>query len=170
VVASYDSDIGEAAAKAFDRETLKPIPVSQLKSYREVLRHYHLHPEDKFENGDYFDSGVTKRRHIVAHEVEVIGKESNFAEEQVALGVIPQAQVIYERRVETDEQRASFLSRTRDATYNRGLRKVARQLDVNPGHLSRALRGTRPITPALRTRLEEWMDLNENVLKEDSPE
>ncbi len=53
-----------------------------MKTYEGALAQYYLHPEAKFQNGDYLDSGVTRRRHIFATVVEHIGKEANRWEEQ----------------------------------------------------------------------------------------
>jgi hypothetical protein len=64
-------------SSCFDRETGEPVPSEHLKTYQEALVQYHLHPEAKFHNGDYLDSGVASRRHIVATAVEHIGKEAN---------------------------------------------------------------------------------------------
>jgi len=52
-----------------------------LKTYAETLAQYHLSPEPKFANARYFDRGQTKRRHVVASDVRLIGKEGNRVEE-----------------------------------------------------------------------------------------
>ena len=49
----------------------------------------------KYHNGDYSDSGVTSRRHIVATAVEHIGKEANRWEKQLYLGLDLEAQTEY---------------------------------------------------------------------------
>jgi hypothetical protein len=54
-VAPYDKDHAKAVKLAFDRDTRLPVPVTALKSYREVIAGYHLHPESKFRNGEAFD-------------------------------------------------------------------------------------------------------------------
>jgi hypothetical protein len=84
-MAPFDRDPAKAAAGAFDRATGKPIPVDQLKTYAEALQQFHLHPEDKFLNGDFLDRGRTQRRHVVATDIRLIGKESNKWEEQPIL-------------------------------------------------------------------------------------
>ena len=48
-----------------------------MQTYQDALVRYHLSPESKFENADYFDRGETVRRHILATGVELIGKEAN---------------------------------------------------------------------------------------------
>jgi hypothetical protein len=76
-IAPYSQTSKEASTHAFDRETGKPIPADQLKSYARALAQYHLRPEAKFENGDYCDSGPTRRRHVQATQINYIGKEAN---------------------------------------------------------------------------------------------
>jgi hypothetical protein len=55
------------------RETGDSLSPLSLKTYQEMLAQYHLHPEGKFHNGDYWDHSVTHRRHISATAVELIG-------------------------------------------------------------------------------------------------
>jgi hypothetical protein len=76
-IAPFDRDASKAAEQAFDRETGEPVPVEGLKTYAEALALFHLSPEDKFENGGPWESGLTERRHVVATEVVLIGKEAN---------------------------------------------------------------------------------------------
>ena len=52
-IAAFNRNIREAAKGAFDRETGKPIPATELKTYAEALAQYHLRPEAKFLNGEY---------------------------------------------------------------------------------------------------------------------
>jgi hypothetical protein len=61
----------------FDRVTGRPVDSELLKSFAECLADYHLSPESKFENGDYHDRGRTERRHVIATDVVLIGKEAN---------------------------------------------------------------------------------------------
>lgn len=63
-IAPYDTDHAKSVAMAFDRETGARVPPSQLRSYAEVLRQYHISLEAKFVNGDYLDRGTTQRRHV----------------------------------------------------------------------------------------------------------
>ena len=95
VVAPYDSDRERAASRCFDRRTGRPVPVGVLATYREAIADYHLHSESKFENGELFDRGITRRRHVQAVAVEYIGKEANRWEEQFFLGETPEAQIEY---------------------------------------------------------------------------
>jgi hypothetical protein len=66
-----------------------------LKTYAQVLAQYHLRPEAKFENGDYLDSGPTRRRHVQATQINYIGKEANRWEEQFFLGMDEDAVIEY---------------------------------------------------------------------------
>jgi hypothetical protein len=77
IVAPFDKDVTTAAARAFDRRTGKRVPCYQLKTYRQAIAQYHLHPEAKFAGGDYTDSGLTRRRHVTVATVTYIGKEAN---------------------------------------------------------------------------------------------
>jgi hypothetical protein len=86
-IAPFDKNPLNAARQAFDRISGRPIPITDLKTYAEVLADYHIHPEAKFANGDYFDRGPTRRRHvfIIGEQVQHIGKESDRLEERVYL-------------------------------------------------------------------------------------
>ncbi len=81
-IAPFNRGPAEAVASAFDRETGHPVRANQLKTYAEALAQYHLHPEDKFLGGDYWDEGRTDRRHVISIAVRLIGKEANRWEEQ----------------------------------------------------------------------------------------
>lgn len=94
-IAPYFSDTSEAADNCFDRETGTPIGRELLKSYEDALRTYHLSPESKFENADWHDVGVTRRRHAQAIAVRYIGKEANKWEEKTVLGVDDELSVEY---------------------------------------------------------------------------
>ena len=66
VIAPYDKDAKRVAAKACDRRTGKPVPRAALRTYREAVAPYHIHPASRFHNADYTDAGVTERRHASA--------------------------------------------------------------------------------------------------------
>jgi len=76
-IAPFEREPDKAAAQAFDRETGELVSVEVLQTYEDALVRYHLSPESKFENADYFDRGETVRRHVMANSVELIGKEAN---------------------------------------------------------------------------------------------
>ena len=90
-IAPYDSDPISAVSKVFDRITGKSVEPTQLKTYAEVLCQYHLSSENKFENGQFLDRGRTERRHIVATEFVLIGKEANMVGESGAADPIVSA-------------------------------------------------------------------------------
>ena len=94
-VAAFTTDPEIAAATAFDRNSGAPVPADKLRTYAQCLAQYHLHPENKFLNGDYLDSGTTQRRHVQMSHVANIGKEANDWERQVILGYDRHAQPIY---------------------------------------------------------------------------
>jgi hypothetical protein len=75
--ASYFKRAEDAKDHAFDRERGDPIPSSWLKSHGRSLVRYHLHPESKFEGGDYDQRSVLRRRHVYALTVQHIGADSD---------------------------------------------------------------------------------------------
>jgi len=76
-VAPFEKTPSDALPFVFDRETGKAVPADELRTYKSVLRHFHLSPEAKFENGGAFDCGRTERRHVPATDAVWIGKETN---------------------------------------------------------------------------------------------
>lgn len=84
--APYNHDPAKGAENCFDRNTGEPIPTDQLRTIRQALAQFHLHPESKFVGGAYTDCGFTTRRHVRAVAIEHIGKESNRWEDSFALG------------------------------------------------------------------------------------
>jgi hypothetical protein len=94
-VAPYDADIVKATGRCFDRDSGIPVDAGALKSFKQVLAPYHLHPESKFLNGDYLDRGVTRRRYVYAAAVRNIGKEANEWEPQFYLGFDEDKQIDY---------------------------------------------------------------------------
>lgn len=59
---------------------------SWLKSYARSLVRYHLHPETKFQGGEYDQRGPLKRRHVFALAQQSIGKEADNIEENEFIG------------------------------------------------------------------------------------
>ncbi|MDA8345896.1 MAG: hypothetical protein M0Z66_10470 [Thermaerobacter sp.] len=137
-VAPYDKDPGSGVTRCFDRVTGQPVPPDRLKSYRDALAQYHLHPEDKFLGGDFTDGGATKRRHVYVASVEYIGKEANRWEEQFYLGATPQAQVEYGPPLRTwSDCRGTVLR----ACQPFGPRALARLSGLSVGKVSAVLLG-----------------------------
>jgi hypothetical protein len=94
-ISPYETDPAKAAQNAFDRNTGEPVPIAKLKSFAQAIGRYHLQPENKFLNGDYVDSGKTRRRHVFATCTSHIGKEANELERQANMGFDPDAQPSY---------------------------------------------------------------------------
>ena len=94
-IAPYFPNTAIAARHCFDRDTGHPIAPAMLQTYQEALVRYHLSPESKFENGNYHDRGITRRRHVHATQIRLIGKEANKWEEQSVLGISAEANVEY---------------------------------------------------------------------------
>jgi transcriptional regulator with XRE-family HTH domain len=149
-VAPYDPDPAKAAQHAFDRVTGQPIEVEQLKSYRQVLAQYHLHPEAKFAHADYTDTGPTLRRYLLVTGVEQIGKEANRWEEQFHLGEDLEAQTVYGASPEDQEQLWTSL---REACQGYGVRELATEAGVSIGEVSQVLRGQSIPTAATLVKL-----------------
>jgi hypothetical protein len=78
--APYFKKPSEAKDHAFDRERGDTIPASWLKSHARSLVRYHLHPETKFQGGDFDQRGPLKRRHVFALAQQSIGKEADNIE------------------------------------------------------------------------------------------
>jgi hypothetical protein len=139
-VAPYDKDLEVAAQGCFDRETGEPVAPELLPTYRQALAQYHLHPEGKFLNGDFIDSGLTSRRHIEVCDIEHVGKEAERWEEQFYLGLDPEAQIVYGDAPEAHRVRLNELIR---AGERFGRRRLARASGVSLGEVSMLLRGLR---------------------------
>ena len=150
VASPFDDDPDSAVLHCFDRETGEPVAPEMLKSYREVLAQYHLHPEAKFAGGDYVDHGVLRRRHIAVEYVEHIGKEANHWEEQFHLGENPHDQIVYGQ---SERQQKRLARRVREAIRRRGVRRVARESGLSVGLVSGIMRGERPISERTLRRL-----------------
>jgi hypothetical protein len=94
-IAPHSKEINVAEKCCFDRETARPVPPECLKTYRQALAQYHLSPESKFLNGEPYDIGPTRRRHVEVITVNFIGKEANRWEEQYHFGLDLDAQIEY---------------------------------------------------------------------------
>ena len=94
-IASFTTDPAIAAQTAFDRNSGASVAIDRLQNYAQSLGQYHLHPENKFLNGDYLDIGTTLRRHVQMTGVANIGKEANDWERQGHLWYDDGAQTAY---------------------------------------------------------------------------
>ncbi|MGA3062890.1 MAG: hypothetical protein ABSD90_06640 [Methylocystis sp.] len=135
-IAPYSRSSKEASAQAFDRETGEAIPAEQLKTYVQALAQYHLRPEAKFENGDYFDSGPTRRRHVHATQINYIGKEANRWEEQFFLGMDEDAAIEYGADPNTA---AALFGELGNAIGKLGKQQVASLIGVSRNTLAQIL-------------------------------
>ena len=84
--APYFKRPNEAKDHAFDRERGGDIPASWLKSHGRSLIRYHLHPETKFQRGEFDQRGPLRRRHVFALAQQSIGKEADNIEENEFIG------------------------------------------------------------------------------------
>ena len=78
-VAPFFKDLQMAISKAFDRITGKPIDALLLETYAEAMENYPFRSESKFENGEYKDTGITERRHILAVDIRACRHLSQMA-------------------------------------------------------------------------------------------
>ena len=150
VVAPYDPDPANAACLAFNRETGAPVLRRQLKTYRQALLRYHLHPEAKFHQGDFTHRGPTERRHLRAGAIHLIGKEANRWEEQFFLGLDPEAQNEYGLAI-ADRER--LLAAIREAIATIGMGKFATVTHWSRRHLCDILAGRKSLPDAELARL-----------------
>jgi hypothetical protein len=146
-IAPYSRDPVEAAKACFDRETGQAIPASRLKTYAQALSSYHVRPESKFENGDFYDRGPTRRRHVHAIRIEYIGKESNRWEEQYYLGLDEGADIAYGPDPSAP---SGHLGELKSLVGEFGERTVARQIGFSRNTLRRILAGGNQ-SPSRRT-------------------
>lgn len=132
-IAPFDTNPAKASRNCIDRETGTDVCPEQLKTYREALAQYHLHPEMKFLDADYMDRGPTRRRHIHVAAVYLIGKEADRLEEQFYLGLDPEAEVSYgiDRR-----DKAPFLERLSRAVQVHGIHETAMEAGISRQQLS----------------------------------
>ena len=124
---STSSELGTLNSNA-DRITREPIPIEHLKTYQQAIAQYHLHPEDKFLNGDFLDRGTTVRRHIRVTGIEYIGKESNKWDDQYYFGFDPDEEIHYGSKPPD----ARALSKAVQAIADtKGLRITAKELRMS---------------------------------------
>jgi DNA polymerase family B len=137
-IAPYNRDPGQAAKACFDRDTGKPIDPALLKTYRTALAQYHLSPESKFLNGEPYDRGPTRRRHVRAISIEHIGKEGDHWEEQFFLGADQERQIEY-GTVPNGTQ--GFTEILRNAATILGQRTLAARIAVSRMTLTKLMKG-----------------------------
>ena len=149
-VAPFENELERAVARAFDRQTGETVNCDSLASYAEVLAAYHLSPENKFLNGDYFDSGPTARRHVRAVAVTHIGKEAHDWERQVMLRLDEEALVEYGT---SREERSRWLELVRSFVASDGIARAARMIGTPVSQLRSIIAETRLPANHVRQRL-----------------
>ena len=149
-VAPFSRNISEAAETAFDRETDKRVEPDSLITYAEALAQYHLRPEAKFLNGDFFDRGRTERRHVIAVQILHIGKEANKWEEQYFLGPDDEAEIEYGAA----ENERFMGAKIQALCEEMGERAAAERIGISRTALRRALKvGLAKVSRSIRSRL-----------------
>ena len=180
--APYFKRAQEAKDHAFDRERGDPIPPSWLKSHGRSLVRYHLHPESKFEGGDYDQLGVLQRRHVRALALQAISKESDNLEENEFIGedagpiehpmqessVKNIAAFVFETQKRHGISDRTLLDRAKVSPHTlKALREGKRIADASLTMLLRAAEDLRqeadPIAAAICKALEELHQLRDNV-------
>ncbi|MCE5322818.1 hypothetical protein LLG46_05810 [bacterium] len=167
VVAPYDKDPAKAAQNCFDCITGNHIAIEQLQTYREAIAQYHLHCEAKFDNGDYTNSGMTYRKHVIVSGTECIGKEANRWEEQAYLGVDPEEQIIY--GISAQEFTAQYLP-VLDECRKHGVRKVATASGIDAARVSRLLVGNARMTARIVKKLQSALVRLADKTRQDAAE
>jgi transcriptional regulator with XRE-family HTH domain len=145
-VAPFDRDHSRAIRNCFDRETGGVVRLEQLKTYREALAQYHLHPETKFLDAEHLDRGPTRRRHIKVAAINLIGKEADRLEEQIYLGLDPEAEINYGHEPPDSKL---FLAQMSRAVKTHGIGKVAKAAGISRQQLWEIIR--RNANPSDRT-------------------
>lgn len=137
--APFDRDPAKAAAQAFDRG-LRETPISErwLQTYARVLAKYHLHPEAKFQGGDWTEAGILRRRHVYAISVTAIGKETDHLEQERG----------HDEDQEADNEiglsivdRVRLVAEIMAAKRRYGVRALARSAKVSDHTIAKAVRG-----------------------------
>jgi hypothetical protein len=161
-VAPFLKDPVKAVQQGFDRLTGDPLTPDRFKTYRESLAHYHLHPEDKFMNGEYLDHGFTQRRHIQVKTVQHIGKEANKWEEQYFTGHDPDSQLEYGTPPNQDQ---SMLKEVKAGIIKYGTKKIADQARLSARHLYNIREGkTKPSRQILNAIQKAIISIQDNGL------
>jgi len=149
--APFHRDTVKGAERCFDRETGESISKAQLRTVREALTQFHLHPESKFFGGNYAERGFTQRRHVRAVGIEHIGKESNRWEESVAVGENLSPELCYGASPEQERVR---LANAIEACRRCNRRHLAAVSGVSLREVTRILTGKVVPTKEILTRLE----------------
>ena len=137
-VAPFHPDYTEAAAQAFDRLTGEPVPIERLKTYADVLKNYPYRQESKFANGEAFQRGYTRPRHVIASEAHYIGKEADRWEEDFLIGAGFDPMTRYGRNPIDDD---TLFDAIREAAKRCGQKPVADATGLARGSIKRICEG-----------------------------
>ncbi|MHB1325174.1 MAG: helix-turn-helix domain-containing protein [Thermoleophilia bacterium] len=154
-VSPFDPDPAVAVQQCFDRNTGKAVVPELLRTYRQAVARYHLHPETKFSGGDYTQTGSLHRRHLRVPDVngiEYIGKEANRWEERSQTGEDSEAQIKYGV---SGGSLAELRERVVAASEEFGVRAVARAAELSHSTLVRFVQGAGEPEAATVSRLQE---------------
>ena len=157
VIAPYDRDLSQAATRCFDRDSGKPVPVSMLRTYNQVLARYHVCPEAKFLNADFLDAGTTQRRHVKVQAIVNIGKEANRWEEQSYVGAY-EPEPEFEYGLAT-EDRVSELRDIRQAADEFGQRASAKAAGISLQHLFAIVTGKAVPTKRTLAKIDRAIEM-----------
>jgi hypothetical protein len=163
-IAPYNRDARMAAKSCFDRESGNSVEPNLLKNYREALAKYHLSPESKFLDGDYFDRGPMIRRHVEVVATHHIGKEANHWEEQHYLGFDEEEQIDYGMAPRGPAQIAETV---RHVSPLVGQRDLAERLGMSRETLAKILRGEE--TRTVRKRAGQILRVLGQIMEEQLP-
>lgn len=98
-----------------------------------------MRPESKFQNGNYLDTGMTKRRQIEIASIRHIGKEADNLEEQFYLGAQIECNIDYG----IDRKEAlRVIVKLKEAVREFGAREISRELLIPRARLSNILAGS----------------------------
>jgi len=149
-LAPFEKDISFAVARCFDRNTGRPVALSELKTYQEVLSTFHLRPQPKYTNGRYLDAGITGRRRIKPSMIAIIGKETRR--------LSAEDPTLYEGFSPTAYGSVPSLSFVKAAVAKAGgIRPLARAVGESQSHLTRVLNADRPVTAALVDKVRRYI-------------
>lgn len=137
-VAPFHPDRDKAVAQAFDRLTGEPVSIERLKTYADALKNYPYRQESKFANGEAFQRGKTRPRHVIATEMHYIGKEADRWEEEFLIGAGFDPMTRYGRNPDGD---TALFEDIRNAAQLHGQKPVADATGLARGSIRRICEG-----------------------------
>lgn len=137
-VAPFHPDRAEAVSQAFDRLTGEQVAIERLKTYADALKNYPYRQETKFENGEAYQRGKTRPRHVIASESHYIGKEADRWEEEFLIGAGFDPMTRYGRN---PSDYATLFDAIREAAQRYGQKPVADATGLARGSIRRICDG-----------------------------